>query len=144
MVLQQAFTQVYSLYKQIGYNELDTIGKTFNRLDQIVEYYDSSAEKPPDFQLIVQTRDRLSAYLTSFNEFHEEIYSVEDNLLSLENSYNAGNIGEAELKKWVKLEDKLLENIQSRIISMRQKADSTLSSITSVKIDNNYSLSDSQ
>jgi|WetSurMetagenome_2_1015567.scaffolds.fasta_scaffold298198_1 hypothetical protein len=141
--LQGSFAEVFSLYKQIGYNELDTISKTFTTIDQIVEYYDSVSTKPPDFQLLVDTRNLLSAYLDSFDEFYEEIYSVEDNLLSLESSYRAKKIGKAELEKYIDQENILLRNIQDRIKRMRFKADSAVTTFNALHLDMRHSSTES-
>jgi regulator of sigma D len=136
--LQESFDKVYDLYKQIGYNELDPIGKTFNRLDQIVDYFDSVAVKPPDYSTIVAKKNQLSGYITAFNEFHEEIYIVEDNLLSLESSFRVGKISEEELSKRIKLESSLLENISNRISEMRKKVDLTILSIDGLNINESF------
>ncbi len=136
--IDSALTQAYSLYKLIGYDELDTVSKTFNRLSQLIEYYDSLQLKPPDYEKIIQVYEQLSAYFTSFNEFHEEIYAIEDNLLFLENAYKSGEIGADNLRKRIAEENTLLEDIQRRILLMHHKADSAVSALSTAGVKLSY------
>ncbi len=138
--IEHAYNEVYELYQQIGYSELDTLSSVFNLLDQIVFYFDSTAIRPDNFKLLKESKDELYNFLISFNEFHEEIYTIEDNLSRLEVYYNEKGIQDSTYYARLSHELELLESIKLRIKIMKKKADSLVKVVNTFGIKVDYEI----
>jgi hypothetical protein len=133
IVLQEALNKAHMLYKRIGHDELDPISEMLEVYKKRLASYDTSATKPGYLAKMQHYQQELSQCLSSFNEFYEEIYEVEDDLLMLESSFRIGKTGRNAMKEQVKKEESLLENISLRIDRVRQRTDSLLIDLTGLE-----------
>jgi hypothetical protein len=126
-LVRPALNQVYTLYELIGQSELDSITSAYNILHNYIIKNDSPENLSAAEQIILlDTRNNLAKYIEAFDEFHEEIFTVEDHLLFLESSFVAGKMDENTFKERIDEEILLLQNVESRIRKLRKQADSTI------------------
>jgi hypothetical protein len=124
--IEKAYEQVKTLYRQIGYSEADTINKIYDLLDKIVTHYELKLNKPDNFELMKRSREDLFQCLVSFNEFHEELYTFEDELLILENQYRKNTKRALIFESDLAHELIMLDNVALRIKLIREKASATI------------------
>jgi hypothetical protein len=122
----KAYEKVKDLYRQIGYSEADTINKIYDLLDKIVTHYELKLNKPDNFELMKLSREDLFQCLVSFNEFHEELYTLEDELLILENQFRKNTKSALVLESDLAHELIMLDNVALRIKLIREKAIATI------------------
>lgn len=123
---QHLYDIVYTLYEKISYSELYTYNKKLDEINLFLSEFDSSEYKPEYFLMVQELRNELFACILSFNEFHEEIFTVESRLAELGKLQSKNHISDSVINVRLANEMDHIQNIDSRIMQIKEKTDSVL------------------
>jgi hypothetical protein len=128
--IQPALNNVLELYKLTSQSRLEAINHTYDSLEACLSSADSLGnDTQKKIELMLAARDNLAKYIEAFNEFHEEIFIVEDHLLLLEKEYKEGRIEKKILTKSIEVEMQILSGIKVRIEKLHYRADSLIETL---------------
>ncbi|MBN2350111.1 MAG: hypothetical protein JXJ22_14830 [Bacteroidales bacterium] len=122
--IRSLYDTVYNLYQLLGYTEADSINRVYNTItettdttsDQFLRHLEDN-----DKQQLERIQLDLYQYLIACNNFHEEIFVLEESLNKLEYDVKKQYISDSTFKRRLTEETRYLEDLSSRIYAKRNQ-----------------------
>ncbi len=134
--IEDLYKIVYDLYQKLGYEEIDSINKVYDTLDQQMTFYTDSLGnglKESDYHKLEEIHSDLYNYLHASNSFNEEIFTLEDNISRLEYYVRSGKMSDSLFYTRFDKESQELNDLADRINDKRKIVINSILSYKQIK-----------